>query len=155
MAITAPARVLPAADSRPVELAVVDSITGPYPPETFLWVVFHRPDGGARIYYSWTDGGVPLGERIDHLALPLGLDACDWLHIGDAHCQHTTRGRIAVQAYALRPVLADVQAGVRGPDDRRASLARVIAKASELTGQTPKTTTPRWLGFGPTLLNQK
>ncbi|MFF3904442.1 hypothetical protein ACFYZJ_00130 [Streptomyces sp. NPDC001848] len=35
----------------------------------FLWIVFHRPGGGACIRFAWTDRGSALGERIDQLAL--------------------------------------------------------------------------------------
>ncbi|MCP9209633.1 hypothetical protein [Streptomyces cucumeris] len=126
-----------------------------FEPETFLWINFHRPDGGVRVWYAWTDGGTVLGDRIDGLALATGLDFADWLHIGDRYCEHSTRGRIAIQAYALRPILADVQNGVRGPEDRRDGLRRVIACAAAKTGQTPRPGVPRWLGVGPTLLNRK
>lgn len=153
--IECPTVLTPTDDARPVELAVVDSIAGEFEPETFLWFVFHRPDGGARVRYAWTEGGHLLGDQTDRLALAHGLDFADWLHIGDRHCQHTTRGRIAIQAYALRPVLADVQAGVRSPDDRRAGLRRFLECAAERTGQTPVPGLPRWLGVGPALLNRK
>lgn len=147
--------LIPTGDPTPVEKAAVDGILDGFEPESFLWIVFHRPDGGARVWYAWTEGGQPLGNQVDARALAAGLDGVDWLHIGDRHCQHTSRGRIAVQAYALRPVLADVQAGVRGPDDRRDGLLRVIACAAARTGQTPRPGVPRWLGMGPALLGRK
>jgi hypothetical protein len=147
-----PALLVPTGDPTPVERAAADGIAAGFPPETFLWIEFHRPDGGARIWYAWTAGGQPLGDRVDHLALAAGLDATDWLHIGDRHCAHSTRGRIAIQAYPLRPVLADVQGGVRGPLDRREALRRVITCAADMTGQTPRAAAPGWLGFGPALL---
>ena len=150
-----PTLLVPTGDAKPVEKAAVDGIMDGFEPETFLWIVFHRPDGGARVWYAWTDGGTALGDRIDGLALAAGLDCADWLHIGDNHCQHSTRGRITIQAYALRPILADVQAGVRGPDDRRDGLLRAIACAAEMTGQAPRPGVPDWLGVGPTLLNRK
>lgn len=92
----------------PVELAVVDGICEGYPPETFLTVNMHQPDGGVKLYYAWTAGGKPLGDRIDQLAVASGLDAADWLHIGDRQKDVFHGGRIKVEAYALRPVLADV-----------------------------------------------
>lgn len=155
MPTAAPAVLTPTGDPKPVEKAVVDGILDDFEPETFLWIVFHRPDGGAHIWYAWTAGGTPLGEQADRAALAAGMDFADWLHIGDRHRQDTTRGRIDIQAYALRPILADVQAGVRGSEDRREDLRRVLGVASEMTGQTPRTFSPRWLGFGPTLLNRK
>ena len=150
-----PALLIPTGDAKPVEKAAVDSIVDGFQPETFLWIVFHRPDGGARVWYAWTTGGTDLGDHIDRLAVAVGLDSADWFHIGDRHCQHSTRGRIAIQAYPLRPILADVEDGVRSPEDRREGLRRVVRKAAEMTGQTPGALTPRWLGVGPTLLNQK
>lgn len=150
-----PTLLVPTGDARPVEKAAVDGIADGFDPETFLWITFHRPDGGARVWYAWTAGGTDLGDRIDRQALAAGLDFADWLHIGDRHCQHSTRGRIAIQAYALRPILADVQTGVRGLEEHRAWLGRFIRAAAETTGQTPRTLTPRWLGVGPTLLNRK
>ncbi|MGW5695563.1 hypothetical protein ACWEWX_32900 [Streptomyces asiaticus] len=150
-----PTLLVPTGDAKPVEKAAVDGIVDGFDPETFLWIVFHRPDGGARVWYAWTTGGTTLGDHIDRLALAAGLDFADWLHIGDRHCQHSDRGRIAIQAYALRPILSDVQTGVRGPDDRRDGLRRVIACAAAETGQTPRPGVPRWLGVGPTLLNRE
>ncbi|MFJ4988787.1 hypothetical protein ACIP9H_33925 [Streptomyces sp. NPDC088732] len=153
--LDAPLIVAPSSDPTPVQRAVVDSLLDDHPPETFLWIVFHRADGGARIWYAWTAGGQPLGDRIDQLALGAGLDASDWLHIGDRHAAHSERGRIRVQAYALRPVLADVQAGERSPEDRREGIRRIIRTAATMTGQTPRTLAPTWLGFGPVLVNRK
>lgn len=147
--------LIPTDNPTPVEKAAVNGILDNFEPETFLWIVFNRPDGGARLWYAWTEGGVPLGDQADHHALAAGLDAADWLHIGDRHCQHSSRGRIEVQAYALRPVLADIQAGVRGPEDRRAGIIRFIDRAAAETGQTPRPGCPRWLGMGPTLLARK
>ncbi|MGY0065122.1 hypothetical protein ACWY4P_54040 (plasmid) [Streptomyces sp. LZ34] len=151
----APPLLVPTGDARPVEKAAVDGIVDGFEPETFLWIVFHRPDGGARVWYAWTDGGATLGNRVDQLALAAGLDCADWLHIGDRNCQRSTRGRIAIEAYALRPILADVLTGVRAPGDRRDKVLRFIACAAEETGQTPRPGVPRWLGVGPTLLNRK
>lgn len=147
--------LIPTDNPTPVEKAAVDGILDNFAPETFLWIVFHRPDGGARIWYAWTEGGQPLGEQVDQHALAAGLDAADWLHIGDRHCEHSTRGRIDIQAYALRPVLADIRSGVRGPDDRRDGIRRFIAYAAAETGQTPRPGVPRWLGMGPTLLARR
>ncbi|WP_440107541.1 hypothetical protein [Streptosporangium sp. H16] len=129
--------------------AVADGVE----PETFLWVTFHRPDGGASIWYAWT-GGQPLGDHIDRLAMVAGYDAADWLHIADCHQQTSTRGRVEIWAYALRPVLADIQSGVRGPQERREGLARVLATTAEVTGQQPRILLACWLGFGPTLLQR-
>ncbi|MER7971034.1 hypothetical protein ABTX35_18905 [Streptomyces sp. NPDC096080] len=144
-----------AGSRRPVELAVVDSIAAGHEPETFLWIVFPRPDGGATVRYAWIGDGAALGDRIDHLALATGLDCADWLHITDLHCQQTARGRIAISAYALRPVLADVQRGTRCPEGRRDGIRRIITCAAETTGQTPRPGVPRWLGVGPALLNRR
>jgi hypothetical protein len=57
-----------------------------------------------------------------------------------------------VQAFALRPILGDVQGGERGPEERREAIRRFMRAAA---GQVPRTLTPRWLGFGPTLVNRK
>ncbi|MFI6883799.1 hypothetical protein [Streptosporangium canum] len=134
--------------------AVVDGIADGFEPETFLWLTFRRPDGGASIRYAWTGGGQPLGDHIDRLAVAAGCDAADWLHIAERHQQTTARGRVEIWAYALRPMLADVQSGARGPQERRESLARVLATAAEIMGQRPRTLIPRWLGFGPALLQR-
>jgi hypothetical protein len=150
-----PMVLAPTGDARPVEKAAVEGIADGHPPETFLWIEFHRPDGGVRIWYAWTAGGQPLGEKVDQLALGAGLDFADWLHIGDRHCEHSERGRIKVQAFALRPILADVENGERGPDERRDGLRRFLRAAAAETGQTPRLTRPQWLGFGPTLINRK
>ncbi|MGV9427133.1 hypothetical protein ACWDO7_22955 [Streptomyces sp. NPDC003656] len=134
----------------PLVEAVIKSILSGHAPETFLWITTPTPDGGARIWHAWTDGGAPLGDRIDRVALSLGLDAADWLHIGDRHAQITTRGRIRIEAYALRQVRADVQADVRAPQDHRAGILRLL----ECAHDTPRPEIPRWLGVGPALLAQ-
>lgn len=150
-----PLLLTPTGDVRPVEKAAVEGIADGHPPETFLWIEFHRPDRSVRVWYAWTAGGQPLGEKVDQLAVSAGLDFADWLHIGDRHCEHSERGRIKVQAFALRPILADVQGGERGPEERREGLRRLLRAAAARTGQTPRTVHPRWLGFGPTLINRK
>ncbi|MFE4829933.1 hypothetical protein [Streptomyces sp. NPDC056672] len=114
-----PLVLTPTGDATPVEKAVADGIADGFDPETFLWLNFRRPDGGSRIWYAWTTGGQSLGDRIDQLAMAAGCDAADWLHIADRHEQTTARGRVDIKAYALRPVLAGVQTGVRSPEERR------------------------------------
>ncbi|GAA2929498.1 hypothetical protein [Streptomyces enissocaesilis] len=150
--LTAPPLLLPTGNPAPVEKAAVDGILDGFEPETFLWINFYRPDGGVRVWHAWTAGGTSLGDRIDQLALSAGLDSADWLHIADRHAELSTRGQIRIEAYPLRPVLADVQSGVRSPEDCREKLRRVIRAAANMTGQTPRTETPRWLGVGPALV---
>lgn len=142
----------PTNDATAVEKAVVYDLADGSEPETFLQINFHRPIGGVRIRYAWTSGGQPLGDHIDQIALAKGLDAADWLHIGNRHQQTSTRGRIEIWTYTLRPVLADVVGGDRSPEERREGLRRVVRAASRATGQPFRTLTPRWLGFGPVLL---
>ncbi|MFJ6085095.1 hypothetical protein ACIQI8_27175 [Streptomyces sp. NPDC092369] len=147
--------LVPVTSRKPVELAVIDSIASQQEPETFLWIVFYRPDGGANIRYAWTGNGAVLGDRIDQLALAMGLDCADWLHITDLHCRQSSRGRIAISAYALRPLLADVQRGTRSPETRRDGVRRIIACAAERSGQIPRPGIPGWTGVGPSLLNRR
>lgn len=142
----------PTDDRAPVEFAVVDSIAADHEPDTFLWIVFHRPDGGATIRYAWTGNGTLLGDRIDQLALTRGLDAADWLHIGDRNNTRTTRGRITIDAFRLHGVLADVRDGARCPENRRDGIRHVIACAAETTGHTLRPGIPCWVGVGPSLL---
>ncbi|MFJ6540572.1 hypothetical protein ACIQMP_07990 [Streptomyces sp. NPDC091385] len=147
--ILAPA-LIPAARRGPLEDAVLESIASSHDPETFLWIVIPQPDGGARIRHAWTDEGAPLGDRIDRLALSLGLDAADWLHITDRHSQISHRGRIRIDAHPLRAIHADVQHAVRAPEDHRAGIRRLIERAHD----APRPGIPRWLGVGPALLAQ-
>lgn len=155
--LTAPERItlVPSEDRTPVARAIVQSIAADHTPETYLWIVLHRPDGGANIWHAWTEGGEPLGDQVDRAAVTAGMDAADWLHIGDLNCARSTRGRITIEAYALRPVLADVDSGIRCPHDRRDHLVRVIEEAGRQTGQTPRPGLPRWLGMGPALVNSR
>ncbi|WP_046500753.1 hypothetical protein [Streptomyces odonnellii] len=138
-----------------IELAAVASIAADAEPETWLQINFHKPCGGVTIRYAWTNGGADLGDRIDLLALAAPLDAADWIHITSEHVQTSHRGRIEIQAHPLRPILADVQAGVRCPTDRNEFLLRVIDLAATETGQTPRPGMPRWIGVGPTLLARR
>lgn len=145
---------VPTHDRSPVEHAVAESIASAFEPETFICITFHRPDGGARQRYAWTDGGAELGDRIDREALATGLDAADTFHITDLHIQTSHRGRIRIDAHPLRPILADVLARVRCPEDRRAALNRFLEYAAHHNGQTTPRT-PRWMGVGPTLLARR
>ncbi|MDX3165780.1 hypothetical protein PV516_18520 [Streptomyces scabiei] len=154
-ASAAPIVLAPSADPTPVEKAVADSIAADFAPETFLWLTFHQADGGARIWYAWTAGGHQLGDRGELVDAVAGYDAADWLHISDRHQLTSTRGRMTIWAYPLRPVLADVQTDIRSPEKRREGVRRILRKAGELTGQAPRTLTPRWLGFGPALISRK
>lgn len=154
--LEAPVALTPHDDPTPVEQAAVDGIVGDFPPETFLWIVFHRPDGGARVWYAWTAGGHPLGDDIDRRALAAPLDAADWLYFMGRHVERRTRGRIQIDAHPLRPILADLQAGVRAPDDERAKVRRMVEVAADLTGQECPPPRPiRWVGVGPDLLARK
>ncbi|MFB7574644.1 hypothetical protein [Streptomyces sp. NPDC056165] len=153
--LTAAVRLQPTGDPTPVEQAVVDSIADGYPPEMYLGIAFYQPDGGCRLWHGWTDGGPELGDQVDRLALAAGLDTCDWLHIGDRHSSLSHRGRIRIEAYPLRPILADVQGGERGPEDRRQGLLDVIAVAAARTGQRPRPDLPAWPGFGPARVLRK
>lgn len=150
-----PITLTPSSDRTPVAHAIVQSITADHAPETYLWIVFHRPDGGANLWHAWTEGGEPLGDQVDRAALATGLDAADWLHIGDLNCTRTTRGRIRIEAYALRPVLAAVESGVRCDDDRRAGVQRFLDRAAEETGQRSRPGIPRWVGMGPALIGRR
>ncbi|WP_328638435.1 hypothetical protein [Streptomyces canus] len=155
--LTAPERITltPSEDNTPVARAIVQSIAADHDPEVYLWIVLHRPDGGANLWHAWTEGGQPLGDEVDRAALAAGMDAADWLHIGDLNCTRSTRGRITVEAFALRPVLADVENGVRCDEERRAGVQRVLDRAAEETGHAARPGCPRWLGMGPALVNRR
>ncbi|MFF4385571.1 hypothetical protein ACFY0G_02075 [Streptomyces sp. NPDC001552] len=146
-----PLMFTPSDDPAPVEQAVALSIAASYPPETYLWIECHRPDGGMQLWHAWTQGGDVLGDHVDQVAVASGLDAPDWFEIAGRHEQVAHRGRIVIRAHPLRPVLADVKAGVRCPHDRRAGLRQLIVTAAGLSGQVPHTHMPRWFGVGPVL----
>lgn len=150
-----PAALTSTGDQAPVIRAVLDSITSGHPPETYLRIVEHRPDGGAKVWHAWTEGGQPLGDHVDRLALTTGLDAADWLHIGDLHSVHSSRGRFDTEAFPLRPILASVRDGERCPDERRAGVQSFLDVAARQAGQRPVPGIPRWLGVGPALVNRK
>lgn len=136
-------RILPSsADPRPVELAVAADVADASPPETYLQMSFFRPDGCIRLWHGWTSGGDRLGDRIDQLAVTAGRDMADYMHIADRCVTTSTRGRIEIQAYALRAALADVQGEERGPQRWRDGLAERC-----FSGRTPG-----WFGFGPALV---
>jgi hypothetical protein len=155
--LTVPERInlTPSDDNTPVARAIVQSIANDHDPEHYLWVVLHRPDGGANIWDAWTDGGRPLGDEVDRAALAAGMDAADWLHIGDLNVTRSTRGRITVEAYALRPVLADVESGVRCDQDRRAGVQLILDRAAVETGHPSRPQVPRWIGMGPALIARR
>jgi hypothetical protein len=135
----------PTGDAAPVERAVVLDAAVDHPPQTLLSVTVQVP-GGARVWKAWTTGGLLLGDRIDQYALAAGRDGADWLHLTTRHEQFSTRGRVEIRAYPLRPVHADLTAGVQAPGLIREALRRAVA----LAGRPPETVAP-WLGFGPAL----
>ncbi len=142
-------------DPTPVEKAIANSIADGFEAEAFLWINFHRPDSGVRVWYAWTAGGVPLAERCDSQALALVLDCADWLHVLGLHRADHFRGRVHTQAHPLRPVLQDIQRGERAPQELRKQLHRIIQLAAEHTGHAPMSRArpiPRWGGVGPALL---
>ncbi|MFD5610584.1 hypothetical protein [Kitasatospora sp. NPDC127060] len=154
---TPPLVLTPTDDPTPVEQAVVDGIVGDFDPETFLWIVFNRPDGGAHVWYAWTTGGAPLGDAIDQAALAAGYDCSDWLHIGNRHLTKHSRGRITTDVYPLRPIEADIRGGLRAPETERDKMRRLLDTARAMNGQAhPEATrdVPRWTGVGPALLNR-
>jgi hypothetical protein len=146
--------LVPTNDPTPVEKAAVDGIAAEFGPETFLWISFHRPDGAVRSWFAWTAGGQRLGDYIDRVAMTAGLDAADWLHVADRHQDTRARGTIKTWAYALRPVLADVESGVRSPAARREGLRRVLAALVGDSGQQ-HVRDVRWLGFGPRVTRRR
>jgi hypothetical protein len=137
-----------------VEQAAAESIADAFAPATFLWIVFNRPNGSARVWYAWTAGGELLGDWIDTAAMNAGYDAADWLFITGCHASEHSRGRIKVMAHPLRSVLADVTVGIRAPGDERDKLLAMSALAAEWAGPTapPAGVCPPWLGVGPALL---
>jgi hypothetical protein len=141
-------------DRTPLEQAVVSEITDGYPDETLLWINVHQPDLSTRIWNAWTAGAVALGERIDAVALQIGMDAADWLfQLADNYIGESSRGRITVHAYALRPMLEQQQAGWRVAAGDRRNLQRAIAVAGSRPGDTPISEDrplPTWGGVGPT-----
>lgn len=142
----------PTTDIAPIEQAIVDGIVANEQPETFLWILFRRPDGGTTLRYAWTAGGRPLGDQIDTLALAVPLDGADWTAITGRHRQDSARGRIEIQAHPLRPILADISAGDRASDEFRTRVLRLVQLAADRNGQRPMHPAARWLGVGPTLL---
>jgi hypothetical protein len=141
--------LIPTGDPTPVEQAAVEGIADMFEPETFLTITFHRPDGGARVWYAWTDGGRPLGDRIDTLAAASGMDGADWLDLSIRHARDSERGRIAIQAHPLRPVLGDVEGGIRAPGEFRDRLGRGLSQLGRSPARMP------WLGFGPKLVTTR
>ncbi|MFD6334248.1 hypothetical protein ACFWGI_32335 [Streptomyces niveus] len=87
----------PAGDRRLVEQAVVDGALAAQPPETLVRTDVPQPDGAVRLYAAWTDGGGPLADNIDRVALARGLDACSWMEILQRNARTTHRGRIEVR----------------------------------------------------------
>lgn len=148
-----PVILTPTNDPTPVEKAVAQSILDDFDPEMFLTFVFYRPDGGCRSWHGWTTGGHQLGDDVDRQAAAADMDIVDWFEIGGRHQQTSSRGRVEVTAYPLRPVLADVQAGVRGDQDLRARLWKVVTGYCDHYGQPHPPAEKRipWPGFGPTL----
>jgi hypothetical protein len=151
-AITQPG-LAPTGDRSPVERAVVADALAAKDPKTLVRTDIPQPDGSVRLYADWTDGGGPLADHIDRVALARGLDAWSWIEIL-THCARTThRGRIEVRSYPLRQVLADVEQGYRGGEEYRANFARLVADAAARASRPPLPAPgiPAWAGVGPLL----
>ncbi|MBT2467801.1 hypothetical protein J7E97_07925 [Streptomyces sp. ISL-66] len=139
----------PSTNATPVEKAVASGIADGFEPQTFLWMFFHRPNGSVRFWYAWTTGGTTLGNSIDVIARMKSLDGADWLHYGDRHAVLSTRGAIRIEAYPLRPILADIHNGERAPADRRAAMDHLVKTAAEDLGRPLDPSRSTWLGYGP------
>lgn len=60
----------PTGNRGPVEQAVVEGALAEAGPETLVRTDVPQPDGSVRLYAAWTDGGGPLADHIDRVALP-------------------------------------------------------------------------------------
>ncbi|MFD7919748.1 hypothetical protein ACFV3R_11030 [Streptomyces sp. NPDC059740] len=122
-------------------------------PEVLVRTDVPQPDGSVRLYAAWTDGGGPLADHIDRIALARGLDAWSWIEILQQRARTTHRGRIEVRSYPLRQVLADVEQGYRGSEEHRANFARLLASDAVRAGRPPLPPPgiPAWAGVGPVL----
>lgn len=138
--------LVPSGAEDPVEKAAVNELVDGFGPEMFLVVRFRSAPDGVHIWFVWTAGGRPLGGRVDGTAVAAGMDAGDWLHIGERHVEYSERGGVSVQVYPLRPIMGDVQGGVRAPEKLRQRLRLGAAAA----GEPPADRDP-WVGFGPKL----
>ncbi|MFF8786687.1 hypothetical protein [Streptomyces sp. NPDC015125] len=143
----------PTGDRGPLELAVVDGALAAAEPETLVRTDIPQPDGSVRLYAAWTDGGGPLADHIDRVALARGLDAWSWVEILTHSARTAHRGRIEVRTHPLRQVLADVDRGHRGSEEYRAGLARLLADDAVQAGRPPLPVPgiPAWPGVGPLL----
>ncbi|MFI8085903.1 hypothetical protein ACIF6L_34575 [Kitasatospora sp. NPDC086009] len=142
-------------DPRPAEQTFADGLADDLEPETFLWIRIRQPDGGSHVHYRWTAGGRELGDHIDQAALAAELDSSDTLYIANRHLTEHEHGEVLIQAHPLRPIQADVVAGVRAPEGERAKLRRIIQLAAEHSGRydiAANPRVPRWFGVGPKLL---
>src|SRR5216110_3315854 len=128
----------PTNDPRPVEQAVVESIIDSLEPELLLHIALWQPDGSVRLRYDWTHGGDVLGDRIDRDTTARGLNIADSVHIAELHRTEHRRGRITIQAFALRGIHNDVLGGVRAGNGTRG------------TGFVGT-----WLGAGPAMLGRR
>jgi hypothetical protein len=144
--IRPPSILTPTADSAPVELAAVAGIVDMHEPETYLMFTFNRPDGGAHCWDAWTEGGRPLGDDIDARAVAAGFDGADWIEISERTVVRSERGRIDIQAYPLRAVLAAIEGGVRADEGFRYRFRRAV---HEMRPDSPVAALLPWLGFGP------
>jgi hypothetical protein len=148
----------PTDDPRPVEKAVVDGIVDTFELETHLWIVFHLPNGGARVYYAWTLGGDTLGDKIDREATARGFDLADWLFIPGRYRTEHVRGKVTTQAYPLRPILADVLNDRRADQNDRARTMGIFDAAADLKGQARPGLSDfygPWGGVGPAVLGRQ
>ncbi|MFD7618582.1 hypothetical protein [Streptomyces sp. NPDC059802] len=141
----------PIGNRGPVEQAVVEGALASAGPETLVRTDVPQPDGSVRLYAAWTDGGGPLADHIDRVALARGLDAWSWVEILTQSARTTHRGRIEVRAHPLRQVLADVERGHRGSEEYRAGFARMLADDAARGGRPPLSGIPAWPGVGPRL----
>ncbi|MCQ1582412.1 hypothetical protein [Streptomyces parvus] len=150
---TARPDLAPTGNRGPVEQAVVQDALAAAGPETLVRTDVPLPDGSVRLYAAWTDGGGPLADHIDRVALARGLDAWSWVEILTHSARTTHRGRIEVRTHPLRQVLADVERGHRGNEAYRAGFARMLADDAERAGRPPLPAPgiPAWPGVGPLL----
>ena len=137
----------------PLTKAVIASIADGLEPEAFLSIDQRYADGGGRHFYAWTNGGEQLGDTVDSVASVLGLDGADGIHLGELHHRVVERGRVRTYVHPLRPILADIQRGVRAPEGLRGRVERFREDVRADLGDDYVRRVPgvwAWFGFGPT-----
>lgn len=115
-------------DPSPSQLAQISRIRAQHRPGCKLEIEFPTPDGPIHCW-TWTRGGIDLGDQADILAAFYGYSIADLYVATDQHTTVSYDGDIRIAELRIAPAMASMRAGERADEQIRAATERALAAA--------------------------